>query len=80
VRAVIITGGPEDFCLNYSPTVEKLNAALHSASESLLSANAADAIVGLDAKEHDKKINSSKRAPADDGTDAQKNAKLPKRK
>jgi hypothetical protein len=80
VRAVIITGGPSDFCLNFSPTVEKLNSALHSASESLLLANAADAIAGLDGKEHDKKINSSKQAAADDGTDAQKMVKLHKAK
>jgi hypothetical protein len=55
VRAMIITGGPSDFCLNFLPTVEKLNSALHSASETLLSANAADSIVGFVGDEHDKK-------------------------
>jgi hypothetical protein len=60
VRAVIITGGPTDFCLNFSPTVEKLNSALHSALETLLSAtNAADAIVGFVGDEHDKNNNSA---------------------
>jgi hypothetical protein len=65
--------------LNFSLTVERLNLALHSASETLLSANAADAIVGFDGKEHDKNINSSKRASTDDGTDEQKMVKLHKK-
>jgi hypothetical protein len=80
VRAVIITGGPSDFCLNFSPTVEKLNSALHSASETLLSANAADVIVGFVGDAHDKNKNSLKRGPADDGTDTQKMVKTHKKK
>jgi hypothetical protein len=61
MRAVIITGGPSHFCLNFLPTVEKLNFALHSASETLLSANAVDAIVGfVVGDEHDKNNNSLK--------------------
>jgi hypothetical protein len=48
-------GGLSDFCLNFSPTVERLNLALHSALESLLLADAVDAIVGFDGKEHKKK-------------------------
>jgi hypothetical protein len=75
VRAVIITGGPSDFCLSYSPTLERLTSAVHSASQGLLSANAAEAIIGIDGKEHDKKKKSLKRAPNDDGTDVQKSAK-----
>jgi hypothetical protein len=75
VRAVIITGGPSDFCLNFLLTVERLNSTLHSALETLLLANTADAIVGFDGKEHDKNINSSKRA----STDAQKMVKLHKK-
>jgi hypothetical protein len=80
VRAVIITGGTQDFCLSYSPTLERLTSAVRSASEGLLSANAADAIAGLDGQEHDKKENSLKRAPADDGTDDQKILKSHKKK
>jgi hypothetical protein len=79
VCAVIITGGPSDFCLNYSLNVVKLTLALHYTSEGLLSANAVDAIVGFDGKEHDKKKNSLKQAPDDDGTDIQKLVKLHKK-
>jgi hypothetical protein len=77
---VIITGRPTDFCLNFSLTDEKLNSALSSASETLLLANVADAIVGYHRNKHDKKNNSSKREPANDGTDAQKMVKLRKQK
>jgi hypothetical protein len=75
VHAVIIMGGLSDFCLNFSPTVERLNLALHSALESLLLADAVDAIVGFDGKEHKKKV-SMKRSSTTGGTNMQKNCKL----
>jgi hypothetical protein len=54
-RAAIITGGWSNFCENYSPTAKVLNSALHSSSECLLAAHAADDIVGKVGKENDKK-------------------------
>jgi hypothetical protein len=60
VRAMIITGGVQDFCLSYSLTLQRLTLAVHSALEGLLSANAVDAIVGFDGNKDDKKENSLK--------------------
>jgi hypothetical protein len=56
-RDAIISGGPYDFCVeqNYSPTLKILNSALHSSSECLLAAHAADDIIGKVGKESDNK-------------------------
>jgi hypothetical protein len=80
-RAAVITGGPE--FAKFSPTIQKLNRRAHVAScplDVLLSAPMANEIVALDESEHDKKIVSKKRSSVTDITDAQQNAKLPRKK
>jgi hypothetical protein len=80
-RAAIITGGPEFG--EFSPTIKKLQRRVHNASyvlDVLSTGSVEDEIVGLEESEHDKKKESKKRSSAADGTDAPKNAKLPKRK
>jgi hypothetical protein len=80
-RAAIITGGLEFG--KFLPNIKKLNRRAHAALyqlDVLSSVPMADEIVALDESEHDKKKDSNKRSSVADGTDAQQNAKLPKKK
>jgi hypothetical protein len=80
-RAAVITGGPEFG--DFSPTIKKMSRRFYKAScqlDELSSGPMAEETVALEKIEHDKKIGSKKRSSVADGTDAQQNAKLTKKK